>query len=64
MKKNCRHIPNVLRRGYCIFDIRAIRIGAEAEPGYSIGKITPKGESDPTQRRNYYEPYFKIKLVM
>ena len=41
-----------------------IRIGAEVKPGdILIGKITPKGESDPTPEENYCVRYLVTKVM-
>jgi len=41
-----------------------IRVGARVKPGdILIGKITPKGESDPSPRRSYYAPSSATRLA-
>jgi DNA-directed RNA polymerase subunit beta len=57
-------IPNVSEEATKDLD-GMIRIGAEVKPGdILIGKITPKGESDPTQKRNCFVQSSVIKQVM
>ena len=48
-------IPNVSEEATKDLDeFGMIRIGAHIKPGnILVGKITPKGESDPTQKKNY-----------
>jgi DNA-directed RNA polymerase subunit beta len=42
-----------------------VRVGSEVKEGdILIGKITPKGESDPTPEENYFVLSSVIKLVM
>jgi len=42
-----------------------IRVGAEIKPGdILIGKITPKGESDPSPEEKLLLPSLEIKRVM
>ena len=57
-------IPNVSEEAVKNLDENGIiRIGAEIKEGdILIGKITPKGESDPTPRKNCLELFLVIKL--
>jgi DNA-directed RNA polymerase subunit beta len=59
-------IPNVLEEATSDLDENGmIRVGAEVGAGdILIGKITPKGESDPTPEKNCFAPYLAIKQVM
>ena len=42
-----------------------IRIGANIKPGdILVGKIIPKGESDPSPEEKLLRAVFEIKLVM
>ena len=53
-------IPNVSEEATKDLDENGmIRIGAEVNPGdILIGKITPKGESDPTPEEKLIKSYF------
>ncbi len=59
MEELTSDIPNVSEEATKDLDENGIiRVGANIEPGdILIGKITPKGESDPSLRRNSFVPY-------
>ena len=59
-------IPNVSEEATKILDENGlIRVGAEVKEGdILIGKITPKGETDPTQKRSFLEQSLVIKPEM
>jgi DNA-directed RNA polymerase subunit beta len=59
-------IPNVSAEAIKDLDENGlIRIGAEVNEGdILIGKITPKGETDPTPKRSCYVPSLEIKPAM
>ena len=64
-KKSARHIPNVSRS--CLRDLDAdgiIRIGAEVRAGdILVGKVTPKGETELTQKKRLLRAILVKKLV-
>ena len=61
-----REIPNVSEEATRNLDEKGmIRIGAKIAPGdILVGKITPKGETDPTPEKNYCVLSLVIKRVM
>ena len=66
MEELTSDIPNISEEATSELDENGmIRVGAEVKSGdILIGKITPKGESDPTPEEKLLEQFLEIKQVM